>query len=234
MPIDVNELYEFVKFVANKEQSGYIKPDEFNLVADRAQMQFFMERYNNPAEYQPGRPIPRVAFQQSQKVSDDLRIFVTSEDVSSGDDISALNDDYVHLVSLRTTTDRHVKLLDDAELGHVLNSALTPPSSTYPVAYIVDDQINIVPNTTTCTITYLRRPAKPEWVYFQDADGNPTDATGINPLTYPVYDEASSTNLEFPDETFNEIAIRILSFVGINLRENQLSQFAELKKQQGI
>ena len=74
MPIDVNELYEFVKFVANKEQSGYIKPDEFNLVADRAQMQFFMERYNNPAEYQPGRPIPRVAFQQSQKVSDDLRI----------------------------------------------------------------------------------------------------------------------------------------------------------------
>jgi len=51
----------------------------------------------------------------------------------------------------------------------------------------------------------------------------------------PRYAElADGRRLEFPDETFNEIAIRILSFVGINLRENQLSQFAELKKQQGI
>ena len=232
MPIDVNELYEFVQFVANKEQNGYIKPDEFNLATDRAQMQFFMERYNNPAEYQPGRPIPRVAFQQSQKVSDDLRIFVTTQNINDGEDIAALNDTYVHLVSLRTTNGRHVKLLDDSELGHVLNSALTPPTTTYPVAYIVDNKINIEP-ATGCLLTYLRRPQKPNWTYFQDISGNPTDSLG-NPLTYPVFDDANSSDLEFPDETFNEIAIRILSFVGINLRENQLSQFAELKKQQGI
>ena len=233
MPIDVNELYEFVQFVANKEQNGYIKPNEFNLAADRAQMQFFMERYNNPAEYQPGRPIPRVAFQQTQKVSDDLRVFVTTESINNAQSIPALGDEYVHLVSLRTTNGRHVKLLDDSELGHVLNSALTPPSSTYPVAYIVNNQINIVPGTVGCTLTYLRRPAKPEWVFFQNSSGEPTDASG-NPITYPIFDDANSTDLEFPDETFNEIAIRILSFVGINLRENQLSQFAELKKQQGI
>ena len=74
--INVNELYEFVQFVSNKEQSGYVKPSEFNLAIDRAQMQLFMERYNNPAEYQPGRPVPRVAYQQTQKISDDLRPFI--------------------------------------------------------------------------------------------------------------------------------------------------------------
>ena len=46
MAINIDEMYRFVQFVANKEQSGFIKPSEFNLAADRAQMQLFMERYN--------------------------------------------------------------------------------------------------------------------------------------------------------------------------------------------
>lgn len=232
MPIDVNELYQFVQFVANKEQSGFIKPNEFNLAADRAQMQFFMERYNNPAEYQPGRPIPRVAFQQSQKVSDDLRVFMESEDIANNESIAGLNSDYVHLVSLRTAGGNHIKLLDDSEVGHILNSALTPPTDAYPVAYIVGDEIKLE-GTNSAKLTYLRRPEKPLWEYYKDSSGNPTDSTG-NPTTYPVYDSTTSTELEFPDETFNEIAIRVLSFVGINLRENQLSQYTEMKKSQGI
>ena len=77
MAININEVYKFVQFISNKEQSGFVKPSEFNIAVDRAQMQFFMERYNNPAEYQPGRPIPRVAYNQTQKVSDDLRQFIT-------------------------------------------------------------------------------------------------------------------------------------------------------------
>ena len=232
MPINVNELYQFVQFVANKEQSGFIKPDEFNLAADRAQMQFFMERYNNPADYQPGRPVPRVAFQQSQKVSDDLRVFMTSENIVSPQSINGLASEYVHLVSLRTAAGDHVKLLDDSEVGHIVNSALTPPTAFQPIAYIVGDNINLL-GVGNAVLTYLRRPVKPEWNYFTDADGNPIDDVG-NVITYPFHDAATSIDLEFPDETFNEIAIRILSFVGINLRENQLSQYTELKKQQGI
>ena len=232
MPINVNELYKFVQFVANKEQSGFVKPEEFNIAADRAQMQFFMERYNNPAEYQPGRPVPRVAFQQTQKVSDDLRIFMVNETITSPQSILALSANYVHLISLRKTDGSHIKLLDDYELGHVLNSALTPPSNMYPVASIIGDSI-ILYGTGSANLTYLRRPEKPFWEYLKDAQGQPVDLQN-NPITYPMYDPINSVNLEFPDETFNEIAIRILSFVGINLRENQLTQYTELKKQQGI
>ena len=43
-----------------------------------------------------------------------------------------------------------------------------------------------------------------------------------------------SINLEWPEQVFNEIAIRILSFVGINLREPELAQYSEGKKQTGI
>ena len=232
MPINVNELYKFVQFVANKEQSGFVKPEEFNIAADRAQMQFFMERYNNPAEYQPGRPVPRVAFQQTQKVSDDLRIFMVNETITSPQSILALSANYVHLISLRKTDGSHIKLLDDYELGHVLNSALTPPSNMYPVASIIGDSI-VLYGTGSANLTYLRRPEKPFWEYLKNVNGEPVDSNN-NLINYPIYDSTNSVDLEFPDETFNEIAIRILSFVGINLRENQLTQYTELKKQQGI
>ena len=96
MAINIDEMYRFVQFVANKEQSGFIKPTEFNLAVDRAQMQLFMERYNNPAEYQPGRPIPRVAYQQTQKISDDLREFIRRVNITKTGTVFLYPNDYIH------------------------------------------------------------------------------------------------------------------------------------------
>ena len=115
MAININELYKFVQFVSNKEQSGYIKPSEFNIAVDRAQMQLFMERYNNPA--------------------------------------------------------------DDGQFWEF-----------------------------TVNVT-----------------------TGM-----PDYNPATSTNLNWSNELFNEIGIRILSFCSVNLKDTTLTQYSELKKQQGI
>ena len=50
----------------------------------------------------------------------------------------------------------------------------------------------------------------------------------------PDYDLSTSTNLNWSNELFNEIGVRILSFVGVNLKDTTLTQYSELKKQQGI
>ena len=44
MAISVDKVYQQVLALANKEQRGYITPQEFNLLADRAQMDIF-EQY---------------------------------------------------------------------------------------------------------------------------------------------------------------------------------------------
>ena len=44
MAISVNKIYQTVLALANKEQRGYITPQEFNLFADHAQMDIF-EQY---------------------------------------------------------------------------------------------------------------------------------------------------------------------------------------------
>ena len=53
--------------------------------------------YNNPAEYQAGRPIPRVAYQQTQKISDDLRMFIKRVMLPiNSDGMMNHPDDYMH------------------------------------------------------------------------------------------------------------------------------------------
>ena len=237
MAINIDELYNFVQFIANKEQSGYVKPSQFNLAVDRAQMQLFMERYNNPAEYQPGRPIPRVSYQQTQKISDDLLPFIRIRTYTlnaQGRLRWTRVNDYMHISSIRghyeyeddcgntTTLRKRVKVVDDAEVSDYLNSPITMPTVDYPIAAIYNDFLQIYPVTVEfIDLTYLTRPPVGEWAW-----------TVAN--NQPVYDATASTDLVWSDELFNEIAIRILSFVGINLREMSISQYSETKKQQGI
>jgi len=256
MAINVNELYRFVQFVANKEQSGFIKPSEFNLAADRAQMQFFMERYNNPAEYQPGRPIPRVSYNQTQKVSDDLREFITRVTLPiSPNGIMLYPDDYLHFSSAtnhyieQSTTQEipdetcdgcveagtsvtttpiesktvSVRPVDDSELSNILSSSIVEPTREHPILTFYQEGVQYHPkNLGAVDFVYLRKPITPLWAWIPDANGR------------PVYNIASSIHLEWPVQVFNEIAIRILAFVGINLREAELSNYGEGKRQTGI
>ena len=44
MPVSIDTVYQRVLTLANKEQRGYITPQEFNLLANQAQMEIF-EQY---------------------------------------------------------------------------------------------------------------------------------------------------------------------------------------------
>ena len=44
MSVSINSVYQKVLAIANKEQRGYITPQEFNLFADQAQKEIF-EQY---------------------------------------------------------------------------------------------------------------------------------------------------------------------------------------------
>ena len=255
MAININNLYRFVQFIANKEQSGFIKPSEFNLATESAQMQLFMERYSNPAEYR-GNGKARTGYNQTQKINDDLRIFIKRATIHV--DPSGLMQypaDYMHFSSakhsfitqrkptkvidencedceknLKTKTAgkiitniREVRPVDDMELANLLGSYIVKPSNYHPVLTFYQEGVQYHPKDIgSVDFVYLRKPAEALWAFTTNANGR------------PIYNAAASIDLEWPEQVFNEIAIRILSFVGINLREPELAQYSEGKKQTGI
>jgi hypothetical protein len=50
----------------------------------------------------------------------------------------------------------------------------------------------------------------------------------------PVYDPATSVNIEFNPQELPAIAMKMLSLLGINLREQELQGYAQLQSTQGV
>ena len=247
--VNVNEFKEFAEFVLNKAGMGsYLTPDEFNLNAYRAIMEFTMKRYGNQQEYQPGRPIPRVSYEKTQKIIDDLRhlkevqlIDVTSGSVLIPDGTTVQNSigniipEYLHLSTLTytkiTNSDctngpevrkKSVDIVKDDELAMRCDSELVPPTLDYPIGNIQSDYIRLYPQSISqVEMVYLRQPNKPVWGF-----------TVVSNRF--VYDAATSTDLDIPKEAFNEVVMMFLSYMGMRIREPQVVQYAEMQKNQGV
>lgn len=218
--ININDFYKSVQSFANKEQRGFITPSEFNDYASRAVMESFMQK--------------SMAYQSTQKISDDLRPFIKPVTLDVDAEGKVLYPtDYVHLSSVKyikvttvgkTTVKTPIELtpVDDNELAYRLNSRIVKPSKDYPILTYYDSYMKVFPiDLKRVELTYLRQPVTPFWA-----------STTVN--NRPVYDAANSVNIEFPFEVYNELLVKVLSYVGITLREGVLMQYAENKNQQGI
>jgi len=74
----IDELYKFIQFIANKEQRGFIKPSEFNMLAERAQIDLIHDRF---ARYK-AKDRPSLALEQNNSVIDDIHTLVTQKRLS--------------------------------------------------------------------------------------------------------------------------------------------------------
>lgn len=247
--MNINDFRNFVLFVIKKSQSGgNPSPTEFNLALERAFMRFVMSRYGNQEEYQPGNPVPRIAWQQSQKISDDLDFLLTKlifiipttgkltyPDGSVVKDINGtIAPKYLHSSSLRfdfvtntkdtiSSKEIPIDVLRDSEIGDVTSSEIVHPTRRFPVCAFYDTFIQIYPkNLQQVIFSYLRMPIIPVWGFTIDSNGR------------PEYDASASVDIEAPDQVINEIAFNLLSFMSISIREQAVYQASEQYNAQGV
>lgn len=116
-----------------------------------------------------------------------------------------------------------IKMTNEDELADKLNSQINPPVETAPVGeYVTLGEIQLYPqvNTYEGFVQYLRRPKKPIYGY---------EVVGGRSI---VYNPSQSIQLEWRDSDVNTILLKALSSIGINLSDQEVSQFAETKSQQ--
>ena len=51
MAINVNEVYQTVLLILNKEQRGYMTPDEFNKISTQVQLEIFEKFFEDYNQY---------------------------------------------------------------------------------------------------------------------------------------------------------------------------------------
>jgi len=231
--MNLQELLDYVNTIANKEQRGNtLKPTRYNSILQAVNIRLFNKRLGLPEDYVQQLPVPKMVWEATQKITDDLRRFKVHMGATStmpltvntsGD--ATLPTNYVYPSSLRYkyvsgTVNKPgiaIEVLTDAQLGDRLASSIVMPTKKNPVCVFYNTYIKFYPNDLQFVdFTYLRLPNKPVYAYTVDANDN------------IIYDPDNSTDLEWGEENHTRIADMILREMGINLRDQELQQYAML------
>jgi hypothetical protein len=202
----IDELYRFVQFIANKDQRGFVKPSEFNLAATRAQLDIIEEKFKE---------------KNSHKNLDDLapvteKATITYSAGTNGAFTYPSN--FLHFVSM-TFNGKSVEIIGHEKLQNVLGSQILAPNADNPVAVMIDEGFEIYDgaseaNAGVCVLTYIKEPSAPKWTY-----------TSINGISVYNASAADAQELTLPVSTNKDIIHKILEYIGVSLREEDLVQF---------
>lgn len=232
--MNVNEFYGFVKFYIKKEKGDQFSPDDFNLLLPRCQDDFFIKEYGLPEDYRAGSPFPKIAAGLTQKITDDLlpllqplKLYLDTDGkmVYPSDyvDVSSIASFY-RIIGLIPQW-RPVEIMDDDKLAGRESNPNKQPTTKYPICSMYSETIDFLPVTgmanTVVRFTYYRYPKKPFRAYnvVNDVD---------------VYDATNSTQIELPAMTHPKMVRIMLSYVGINLRDEMVTAYAQYIKDNGV
>lgn len=230
--MDLKVVHDTINFYINKEEGAYLSPAQIDDVLDRAQMALFNQYHTNPK-------IPSKAqselYGESQRIDDALSQFKEKQTFNNAQTqtppgVITLNTDYQHLIALYTTSYNNslgrnvyssVEVLVEDELIDRLESQVVPVSSDPIAVMSKQNKIQLFPEVPSSgAVYYFRRPAKPVFAFTQNG-------------RVITYNQSGSTQLEWKDMDINNIISIALSYYGLNMSNQNIVQFAELKNSQG-
>jgi hypothetical protein len=235
--LDINDIFLFVyDVVLNKNQSGQISESAFNEAIAIINLDLFRKYSGIPEDYQVGRPISRMGWQNSTVISDDLRNFVITTQIQRATNgyfpyptdyalWSSLTYDYVINGQCATPGQfQQIPLEDltDAELRTRLISTIKPPSLDYPVFGWNSLGFEVYPKQlNTLNLVYLQNPVTPFRAFNQLPNGQTTYNAGL------------STQFTWPQTMFPNICVRIAQYFAVSIREDAVVQWMEDKINKG-
>jgi hypothetical protein len=239
----VNEVYSALKSLANKDERGFITPKVFNVFAPVAQNKIFNDLFNDTAKAQQMRLRNIDAYGDksfNKRIQEDLAYFSKEASISQSSGFFAKPEDLARIISMRTqgayvfgtSTSTPIDVIyDESKIEYILQSDLSAPSSTHPVA-IVSNDIEVFPTTIK----------KIKVKYYKVPEGiSPT--TGARTPFTPRYDALSlggntetfnpstSVDFELPDHYVPVLIIEIAKMIGINLRDSEVFAYANNEEQ---
>lgn len=233
--MNINDIYNFCFFLLNKNQSFEISDTAFNQACSFVSLDIFRKESGIPEDYQINNPTPRMAWQITSTISDDLRLLVKKQNIprnSSGyfpfpDDYAAFSSmGYKWVVNNPTgnPTWEFVwsELVTDEEKRLRLKSTIKPPTAFYPITAYSLNGFEVYPTTIQVVeLTYLKIPATPVRNFTQ----LPNDETEYNPV--------GSVQFEYPQTLYPNIAARVAMAMGISIREEDFIAYMNDHKEKG-
>ena len=249
MAVSIDRVYQKVLAFANKEQRGYITPQEFNLFADQAQMEIFEQYFYdmNQLERIPGSKtsLADTITNLHQKINafyvinwtdaaanltsiyGDINLWEEVPDLYRLDEVKG----YYKTASgasdpvFLTRTCEYIQ--NEKQRNVYERSKLAGPSKYHPI-YISyhhpSQQGNVIPHRVRIWPHPDPSKDKVTFTYIRKPIKPNWNYVVVN--NKPLYNATSSTDFELHMSEESELVYRILTYTGVAIEKPQLTQIA--------
>lgn len=210
----IDDLKTLFELKGNEYQLGSLSGDEFNLLANLAQRDYFNFLLGHIEQFQYGRPIPRVGLSMSDNVMLKLSPFRKRTQPTVPDNGSVINKPakFKKLLRMGIDTLREINPCDPTQLSAKLSSVIVPIEEN-PVYEDLGTQWQLYPGNLqaglTIIIDYIEEPVDMKWNF-----------TKVN--NRESYIESGSVHPQWADSDMNHILSRMLKHKGVPFKDNEL------------
>tara|TARA_R100000655_G_scaffold7437_2_gene20063 strand:+ start:3459 stop:4163 length:705 start_codon:yes stop_codon:yes gene_type:complete len=228
--VNIDTVYQRVLALANKEQRGYITPQEFNLFANQAQLDIFEQYFYDINQF--GR-IPGNDTEYSDMLNyleEKISIFEDEKNVNkntTGTFYNISNSIGSSLYKIGSITyNGYVCEKVNANHIHTINrSPLLKPRSYSPIYTLKEskNKLYLYPESLEdpILVNYIRKPEKANWSSYTLSGSQ-------------LYDSTNSVDFELHPSEETKLVIKILSLAGITLKDPALYQIAGTEDNKNI
>lgn len=220
MAISVDTVYKTVLLILNKEQRGYMTPDEFNKIGQQVQLEIFEKYFEDLNQIVRAPQTDADYADRLSYLEEKISIFEnnSTKTVSSG--VVSLSD--VHRLNTVTYNNIELQKVGRKEYYNIIKSPLTKPTELYPIYLQEGNSLKIEPTSISLIdISFIKKPLNIKWNFVAD------EGLGIF-----VYTSNGTTDFDLHSSEQTEVILRILAYAGIVIRDPQIIQAASNQVQE--
>ena len=238
MAVSVDKVYKTVLYILNKEQRGYMTPDEFDKVGQQVQLEIFESYFEELTQQLRTVQIQNEFSDRVQQLEEKISTFEANSKAvwdSTGSYFFLPSD--VHRIGTISYDSGIIQPMQWDDLLLVLKVPLSAPSKNFPVYVqrgqhqsvpgpppVLNDIIYVYPTTieesSDIDVNYIKKPEQIKWNYTVLANG-----------AYQ-FSAAGTTDFELDASEQTELILNILMYSGIIIRDPAIIQTAAKLAQQ--
>jgi len=221
--VNIDTVYQRVLAIANKEQRGYITPQEFNLFANQAQMDIFEQYFYDINQFNRAPGNDTEYSNMLDLLNEKIAIFQKyKQDISvSGSSIGTLPSDVYRLGTIMYVGSTYPVEVDEVRHNDLLDlekSPLTRATLTRPYYIrLTKTTIELYPSSlassSSIRCNYVDKPVDSSWAY-----------TVVNGQA--LYNSTTAVDFELHESEETELVLKVLALAGVSIEDPQLYQIA--------